>query len=130
MRIAERIITAKTLAEIRGEWAALDRAGSAENPLSDEFDALCDGFFSRRREQFEIQEQSRLNNLDRKMVLVEQAERLAARGPGEEARREAKMMRRQWKEIGPVPRKESERIWERFNAACNSLFEDKESSDD
>jgi hypothetical protein len=30
-----------------------------------------------------------------------------------------------WKEIGPVPRKQSDILWKRFRAACNEFFERK-----
>ena len=115
---------------MRAEWTALGRAGKDEDPLRVEFEAICDDFFSRRRDQFDILDQMRKNNLERKMVLVEQAERLAERGPSEETRREARMMRQQWKSIGPVPKRDAEKIWARFDAACNALFPNKGEQND
>jgi hypothetical protein len=32
-------------------------------------------------------------------------------------------LQKEWKEIGPVPRKQSEKIWKRFRKACDSFFE-------
>ena len=122
--------TGDALKEMRAEWTALGRAGKDEDPLRVEFEAICDDFFSRRRDQFDILDQMRKNNLERKMVLVEQAERLAERGPSEETRREARMMRQQWKSIGPVPKRDAEKIWARFDAACNALFPNKGEQND
>ena len=34
-------------------------------------------------------------------------------------------LQKQWKEIGPVPRKNSEQIWKRFRAACDHFFNAK-----
>ncbi len=113
---------------LQQEWKSMGRAGSREEPLWQEFRKACDDFFERRRDQFDILEQSRMNNYEQKMVLVEQAERLAQRPHDDEARREVKMLRKQWKEIGQVPRKYSDKIWERFNTACDAVF-DKEPSD-
>ena len=36
-----------------------------------------------------------------------------------------KQLRRHWKEIGAVPRKESDKIWKRFNSACDAIFGSK-----
>jgi len=34
-------------------------------------------------------------------------------------------LQKEWKEIGPVPRKQSEKIWKRFRKACDNFFERK-----
>ena len=34
-------------------------------------------------------------------------------------------IQKKWKEIGPVPRKQSDAIWKRFRAACDYFFEQK-----
>jgi len=34
-------------------------------------------------------------------------------------------IQKQWKEIGPVPRKNSDALWKRFRAACDHFFERK-----
>jgi hypothetical protein len=34
-------------------------------------------------------------------------------------------LQRQWKEIGPVPRRQSDAVWKRFRAACDTFFERK-----
>ena len=33
-----------------------------------------------------------------------------------------KHFRRLWKEVGAVPREHSEKIWKRFNSACDQVF--------
>jgi hypothetical protein len=35
-------------------------------------------------------------------------------------------LQKKWKEIGQVPKKNSDEIWKRFRAACNEFFETKE----
>ncbi len=34
-------------------------------------------------------------------------------------------LQREWKEIGPVPRKQSEKTWKRFRKACDHFFNRK-----
>ena len=33
-----------------------------------------------------------------------------------------KHLRRLWKEVGAVPREQSEKTWKRFNTACDKVF--------
>lgn len=117
--------SAEAVKNIQSEWNALPRCGSAEQELYKKFRGICDEFFTRRRDQLEIQEQARENNLQNKIRLCEEAERLLE-GLTDENRREAmnevKQLRRHWREIGAVPRKESDKIWNRFNSACDAIF--------
>ena len=117
--------SAEAVKNIQSEWNALTRCGSAERELYKKFRGICDEFFTRRRDQLEIQEQARENNLQNKIRLCEEAERLLE-GLTDENRREAmnevKQLRRHWREIGAVPRKESDKIWNRFNSACDAIF--------
>ena len=34
-----------------------------------------------------------------------------------------KKIQNQWKEIGHIPRKESNKLWKRFRTACNEFFD-------
>ena len=34
-------------------------------------------------------------------------------------------LQKQWKEIGPVPRRDSDKLWKRFRAACDTFFNNK-----
>lgn len=116
--------------KLQSDWKALPRCGSTEHGLYQKFRTACDEFFSRRRDQLDIQEQARENNLQNKLRLCEEAERLL-NDLTDENRRESmnvvKQLRRHWKEIGAVPRKDSDRIWNRFNSACDAIFGKKES---
>lgn len=107
---------------LQEEWRKIGRAGAGEAEVYAEFRKVCDEFFALRRDQFEIQEQARQNNLTRKQLLCEQAERLLASSPDVRSLEEVKHLRRLWKEVGPVPREISDKIWKRFNGACDSVF--------
>ena len=116
--------SADAVREMQQEWRDLPRCGSSEQDLYKRFREACDEFFNRRRDQLEIQEQARDNNLQKKVLLCEQAERLLQNDGGDihEAMNEVKRLRRLWKEVGAVPRNESEKIWQRFNTACDAVF--------
>ena len=117
--------SADAVKNLQSEWSALPRCGAAEQELYKKFRNICDEFFTRRRDQLDIQEQARENNLQNKIRLCEEAERLLE-GLTDENRRDAmnevKQLRRHWREIGAVPRKESDKIWNRFNSACDAIF--------
>lgn len=116
--------------KLQSDWRELPRCGTAEHELYQKFRTACDEFFTRRRDQLDIQEQARENNLQNKLRLCEEAERLLADLTDDnrrEAMNEVKQLRRHWKEIGAVPRKDSDRIWHRFNSACDAIFGKKES---
>jgi hypothetical protein len=73
-------------------------------------------------------EQNRLNNLDEKLLLVSQVQKLVHKEDKDEARREVRMLRDSWKEIGGVPKKDSDRIWNEFNEACDKIFQKEKAS--
>jgi hypothetical protein len=115
--------TSEKLKDLQTEWRKIGRVGTEDPELWKEFRVHCDEFFTRKRDTYEILQQNRLNNLEGKVTLCEQAERLAEREYDEEIVREAKLLRDRWKEIGAVPRKDSDKIWKRFNSACDKVFE-------
>jgi hypothetical protein len=117
------------LRDLQNEWKDLGRTGNFDQELWQEFRAVCDDFFERRRDQFEIMEQVRINNLEKKQLLCEQAEQANQMQDNQAARHEIKHLRKLWKEIGPVPRNKSDKIWDRFQTACNSVFTDPSSED-
>lgn len=111
-----------SLQDLQNQWREIGRAGSSDQDLWISFRKVCDAFFERKRDHYEIMEQHRINNLDEKMALIEEAERIAKGEHDDTARREIKQLRHRWKEIGQVPRKHADKIWKRFNKACDAVF--------
>ena len=73
----------------------------------------------------DIQEQARQNNLQKKLLLCEQAEDLLtdlSESTVGASMNKVKHLRRLWKEVGAVPREHSEKTWNRFNSACDKVF--------
>ena len=63
------------------------------------------------------------HNLDRKRALLEQARALQGSEDWETATPEMKRIQQEWKQIGHVPRKYSDKIWKQFKEACNHYFD-------
>ena len=117
--------SADAVRALQPEWKNLPRCGTEEQELYRRFREACDDFFNSRRDQLEIQEQARENNLQKKKMLCEQAEQLLEginNANLQNVMNEVKHLRRLWKEIGAVPREHSDKIWARFNAACDAVF--------
>ncbi len=63
------------------------------------------------------------DNLKKKLELVEKAESLKDSEAWEETTEIFKKIQAEWKTIGHVPRKDSDKIWKRFKNACNHFFD-------
>jgi hypothetical protein len=116
---------ADAVRDIQKEWRELGSCGVEDSEIHKEFRSACDDFFTRRRDQLDIQEQARENNLQKKQLLCEQAEDLLtdlSEATVAGAMNKVKHLRRLWKEVGAVPREQSDKIWKRFNGACDKVF--------
>ena len=116
---------ADAVRDIQKEWVTLGSCGNDDAELQKAFRDVCDDFFTRRRDQLDIQEQARQNNLQKKVLLCEQAEDLLSdlsEATVGGAMNKVKHLRRLWKEVGAVPRDQSDKIWKRFNSACDKVF--------
>jgi hypothetical protein len=67
--------------------------------------------------------QEQQDNLTKKMELVAIAEEHAEKGDFKESVDLMKRIQADWKKIGHVPRKDSDKIWKRFQKACNTFFD-------
>lgn len=116
---------ADAVRDLQKEWRAIGSCGSDETVIYKEFREACDDFFTRRRDQLDIQDQARQNNLQKKVLLCEQAEDLLtdlSEATVVGAMNKVKHLRRLWKEVGAVPREQSDKVWKRFNGACDKVF--------
>ncbi len=62
-------------------------------------------------------------NLEKKLELIKIAEELKDSENWEEATAKYKEIQEEWKKIGHVPKKVSEKIWNEFRNACNYYFD-------
>lgn len=64
-------------------------------------------------------------NLARKEEICAQAEALSASEDWKGTTEKLIELQKEWKEIGPVARKQAELVWKRFRSACDIFFENK-----
>jgi hypothetical protein len=81
----------------------------------DQVKSRTDAFFARQAEEL-------AGNLKRKEALCERAEALAESTDWLRTAEELRKLQAEWKEIGPVPRALSQRLWERFRRPCDRFF--------
>lgn len=114
---------------IQGEWKTIGFAPQKMNvKIFERFRAACDAFFARKAEFFKTVRDSLSTNLKLKQELCEKAEALKDSTDWKATTEALVALQKQWKEIGTVPKKYSDEIWKRFNAACDAFFEAKKAA--
>ena len=117
----------KEIEEIQKEWKTIGFASKKENQkVYDRFRAACDKFYGRKREFYTDYKDSINGNLEKKIALCEEAEALKTSTEWKKTTDQFIALQKQWKEIGPVPRKKSELLWKRFRAACDEFFAERD----
>ena len=113
--------------KIQEEWRKLGFANKkVNNSLFERFRGLCDAFFQAKAEYYKAIKEEQNENLAKKSALCEKAEALKDSTDWRSTTDLLVKLQQDWKEIGPVNRKNSNAIWERFRSACNAFFDAKE----
>ncbi len=107
-------------------WKTIGPAPKKQNnEIWARFKTSLDGFFNAKKEFFNKLKEQQMNNFNLKLDLCVQAEALRNSTDWKNTSRELINLQNEWKKIGPVPRKQSDRIWKRFRAACDEFFSTK-----
>ena len=116
----------KQLIDLQQIWKTIGFAPKKENNLVyDRFRKACDDFFNQKRDYFKSYKDDQQNSLQLKTDLCIQAEAMKESNEWKKTTDEFIRIQKKWKEIGPVPRKQSDVIWKRFREACDYFFERK-----
>jgi hypothetical protein len=115
------------LQALKEQW---DAAGlvprSQAETMNKQFWAAYKGFFQHKNQYFKALDEEKNRNLKAKIALCEQAEAALQNPNWEEGREVVIRVQKEWKNIGRVPEKQSDKIWHRFRTACDSFFERKQ----
>jgi len=116
----------KKIIELQEQWKKLGFASRKLNTaLFTRFRKSCDEFFSQKAEFFKQTKEAMAANLERKLELCEKAEALKDSTEWKKATDAFVALQKEWKTIGPVVKKHSDAVWQRFIAACDHFFEQK-----
>jgi hypothetical protein len=115
--------------DVQIKWKEIGFAPKKQNTkIFGRFRKACDKFFEEKNEFF-AQAKSELNeNLEKKIKLCEQAEAMKDSTDWKKMSDKFIKLQKEWKEIGTVPRKQSDIVWKRFIAACDYFFEQRDKS--
>ena len=112
------------LQEIKKEWEATGPVPRAQaDQLNKQYWQAYKAFFNRKNEFFKSLDSEKNTNLQAKYALIEQAEAAQQSADFDEARSIIMRVQKEWKDIGRVPEKQADKIWKRFRAACDSVFD-------
>jgi hypothetical protein len=117
---------ADMVVELQKMWRTLGFAPKKQNnKVYQRFREACDTFFEKKRGYYADNKETQQNNLQLKTELCLQAEALQESTDWKSTSDALIKLQKEWKDIGPVPRKQSERIWKRFRKACDYFFNRK-----
>ena len=130
---AEMPTTTKRWNEVSAELDELLKVWKSIGPVPREqneeiwnrFKGSIDKFYAEKKEHFNTIKDEHTENYNKKVDLCLQAEAIAKREDWKKATDELLKLQEEWKHIGPVNRKVSEKIWQRFRGACDEFFSKK-----
>lgn len=134
--VAELVITTakdwqeqtNLLNDLLKEWKGIGPAPKKQNDdLWNRFKAGVDNFFNNKKEFFGKLKEEQINNYNQKLNLCLQAEAVKTNQDWKHTTEELIHLQHEWKKIGPVPKKYSDKIWKRFRSACDDFFNAKSS---
>lgn len=124
--IKEWNAAAQNIIELQEEWKHSGTVPQKErNRVFKTFRASCDTFFNRKREFYKQMLEEQEKNLELKTKLCEKVEAIKDSTDWKITTDKIISYQKEWKKIGPAPRKYSNKIWFRFRAACDEFFNNK-----
>ena len=114
----------KEIIGLQAEWKKIGFAPQKMNvKIFERFRASCDEFFGNKTEHFKEIKQHFTENAEKKQNLIEQAESLQDSTDWKTTTDKYIELQKDWKTIGPVPKKLGDDLWTKFLSACNKFFE-------
>lgn len=114
------------LQELFRIWKTIGPASRKQNEeIWQQFKSVMDRFYTGRKEFFAKLKEEQYNNYNLKLDLCTKAEAVKDSTDWRETTSLLINLQKEWKEIGPVPRKMSDKIWKRFRGACDEFFNRK-----
>lgn len=96
------------------------------NKIYPRYRTACNRFFEAKNEYYKKLKEELQANYEQKRKLVEKAEQLKNSQAWKATTEQLIALQKEWKKIGPVQKKYSDAIWQRFTSACDHFFAQKE----
>ena len=115
------------ITEIQEQWKNIGfTPKNTNNKIYKRFREACNVFFGRKKEYFGSIKDEQQSNLQKKYKLCEKAEELKDSDDWKNTTNKLIQLQKEWKNIGPVPRKKADLVWTRFRSACDVFFNNKD----
>ena len=112
--------------ELQQVWKSIGMVPRSENAkIFRRFKDSSDRFFAAKKEFYRLIMEDETNNLQLKTDLCIRAESIKDSTDWKRTTDELIRLQKEWKNIGPVSRRVSDKIWQRFRGACNEFFDRK-----
>lgn len=116
----------KAITELQEEWKHSGTVPQKErNKIYKKFRSCCDAFFDRKREYHKIAAVEQEKNLQLKIQLCEKVEAIKDSTDWKTTTDRIISYQKEWKKIGPAPKKFSNKVWQRFRSACDTFFNNR-----
>ena len=115
--------TTKQLIALQAEWKTI---GSVPNKASDtvwkRFSKACNTFFNRKKAANNSGSEEETANLAKKQDIISRLQQLITEG-SDNLHDAVKALQAEWNEVGHVPFKKKEQIYQAYRKACDTLYE-------
>lgn len=116
----------KKIIELQNEWRSIGHTTKKmNNKIYERYRAACDNFFNKKTDFFKTQRKIFAENTARKTELCKEAEALKDSTDWAKTTEALIELQKAWKETGTAAHRVSTALWERFNNACNTFFDQK-----
>ncbi len=105
------------------------QVGPIQKKQSDEiwnrFKTSMNTFFEAKKDFFNKLKVQQMENYNKKLQICVEVENLVDSTEWRKTTETIKKLQEEWKAIGPVPKRHSDKVWKRFRAACDEFFKNK-----
>ena len=114
----------KELEILRNKFSEIKQVPREKSDLIwDKYKEATRKFNVEKNNYFKLVKHEHLDNLNKKKALIEQAEAIKNSEEWESSTEIMKKIQLEWKKIGHVPQKYSDKLWKEFKDACNHYFD-------
>ena len=119
------------LQKLHEEWREIGPVAlEYKESLWERFKAASTIINRRHQEHFEAIKAEQVNNFERKSALCEEVEKMIAEAPAShkgwnKASERLQAIQAEWRTIGYAPKKDNNKVYDRFRAACDGFFNAK-----
>lgn len=114
----------KQIIELQAQWKKIGFAPQKMNvKIFERFRAACDRFFTSKGEYYKQLKSTFAENAEKKRAIIEKAKALSSSTEWRSTSDKLIALQKEWKNIGSVPKKLANKLWEEFRAECDKFFE-------